>query len=342
MNLIGIDIGENSIKMVELVNRKNVFFLKSYAISANLSPVSQSENATSPEVIAELIKKELLGMKTKNRSVAFSINQSTVFTRVLEMPQMSDIELASAINWEAESYIPLPIGQVRFEWQVMKRYDDASGQKRMDVLLIAVPKTLIDRYYKIAELSGIEIKILEPENVSLMRALSLFHLDKTLNIIVNFGESKTDIIVNSYGDISFVRSVPNGGRALTRAISKNLEISEDQAENYKIAYGFDTKKLGGAVYNAIFPPFQNILEEIRRAIVFQENKDQTRKITSIVLCGGGSNIPDINIAISTAFNTEVLTADPFSVILPNDQSVKISSGVNQRLMVAVGLAMTTD
>lgn len=339
MNAIGIDIGSNSVKAVELVKKGDKVFLKSYAISPSTTGEINSKSSVDTEVIAEIIKKTWDSLKTKNRNIALAIDQSSVFTRVLEMPQMSDVELASSINWEAESYIPLPVNQVRFEWQIMRRYENQTGQKRMDVLLIAVPRTLIDTYYKLVSLSNLDLKILEPESISIMRTLSLFKLNETLNVIVNFGESKTDIIVNSFGSISFVRSLPSGGKALTRAISKNLEIPEEQAENYKVAYGFDQTKINGAVYATLMPIFQSVIDEIRRAIAFQQNKDATRKISTIVLCGGGSNLPDMNIVLSTALNLEVFAADPFSVITPSDKNVKISSAVNQRFLVAVGLAM---
>lgn len=340
MNAIGIDIGSNSVKAVELVKKGNEFFLKSYA----MQPIGTSEidmkETIAIEVTAEVVKKTWESLKTKNRNVAFAINQTSVFTRVLEMPQMSDVELASSINWEAESYIPLPLNQVRFEWQVMRRFDDASGQKRMEVLLIAVPRAIIDNYYKLTEMVNLDLKILEPESLSIMRTLPLFKIANALNVIVNFGESKTDIVVSNNGSISFVRSLPTGGRALTRAIAKSLELPEDQAENYKIAYGFDKQKLNGAIYSTLTPVFQGIIEEIRRAMVFEQNKDPSRKIGSLVLCGGGSSLPELNVVLSTALNIEVLTADPFAVIKTNDKNLKISSAVNQRFLVAVGLALS--
>jgi type IV pilus assembly protein PilM len=334
---IGLDIGSNSVKMVELVKKNNQFFLKNYA---SMMSSSSELNGVDLEVTAEIIKKTWSALKTRNTGIAFAINQLSVFTRVLEMPQMSDVELASSINWEAESYIPLPINQVRFEWQVMRRYENPSGQKRMDVLLIAVPRVLIDKYYKLSTMTGLELKVLEPESVSIMRALSLFKLDLSLNVIVNFGESKTDILVNNFGAVSFVRSLSTGGKALTRAISKSLEIQEEQAENYKIAYGFDRTKLNGAVMQAMLPVIQVTVDEVRRAIVFQQNKDLSKNVKTIVLCGGGSAIPDLNVLLSTSLNVEVLTADPFSVLKPEDRKMQIAPNVNQKFLVATGLAMS--
>jgi type IV pilus assembly protein PilM len=337
LNPIGIDIGSGSVKMVELVKKGNQFFLKGYA---SMMASSSELNNVDIEVTAEILKKTWAALKTNNRKVALAINQLSVFTRVLEMPQMSDVELASSINWEAESYIPLPVNQVRFEWQVMRRYENQGGQKRMDVLLIAVPRVIIDKYYKLIEMAGFELKVLEPESVSIMRTLSLFKLDLSLNVVVNFGESKTDILVNNFGTVSFVRSISTGGRALTRAISKSLEIQEEQAENYKTAYGFDKSKLNGSVFQAMAPVLQVIVDEIRRAVVFQQNKDLTKTIKTIVLCGGGSAIPDLNVLLSSALNVEVLTADPFSVMKAFDKKVQISSNVNQKYLVAVGLSMS--
>lgn len=336
---VGVDIGSYSIKLLELIKKDKSFLLKNFAESKiSISDVDIVNNLE-VDIISETIKKIWSSFKIKTNVVAFSINQLAIFTRVLEMPEMSDIELASSINWEAESYIPLPLNQVRFEWQVMRRYEGKNGQKRMDVLLIAVPRSLIDKYYKIANSCGLELKVLEPESVSIMRAISLFKLDNAYNLIINFGDSRTDILVNNFGVLSFVRSISVGGKTFTRAISRSLEITEEQAENYKIAYGFDKEKLNGALFSVLYPIFQNILEELRRAIIFEQNKDPGKKISSIIFCGAGSALPDLNVLISEALNTEVVVADPLTILKTNNNAIKIPSGGNQKFLVAAGLAM---
>lgn len=336
---IGIEIGSNSVKAVELVKSNNVFFLKSYSTMPAVEGGLTSDNNVDLEVLAEVLKKTWQSLKTHERGISIAINQLAVFTRVLEMPQMSDVELASSINWEAESYIPLPVGQVRIEWQVMKRYENKSGQKRMDVLLMAVPRGLVDKYYKVAELAGLELKALEPESVAIMRTMSLFKLHDSYSVIVNFGESKTDIIVCASGVISFVRSLSTGGKALTRAIETSLKLPLDQAENYKIAYGFDKSKLNGAIYQILTPVFNVVLEEIRRAMAFQQNKDPSHPLSMLAICGAGSNLPDLNVVLSTALNLEIITLDPFLTIKPFDKTLAISSSVNQKFLVTIGLAM---
>ena len=290
------------------------------------------------ELMAEVVHKTWNELKTKNRTIAVAIDQSYVFTRVLEMPQMSDFELTSSINWEAEEYIPLPLNQMRLEWQVMNRRVNENGEKRMDVLLVAVPKALIDKYHKIFELAHLDLKILEPECISIMRTMNLFNLGGKLNVVVNFGDKKTDILVNSAGAISFVRTVPTGGRALTRAISQGLNLPEDQAENYKTAYGFDKTKINGAIFNILQPVFNVILDEIKRAVIFQQNKEPSKALNTLVICGAGSNLPDVNVVLSNALNLEVITADPFAVIKSKTQNAK-SSTSNQKFLIAVGLAM---
>lgn len=336
---IGIEIGSSSIKAVELLRQKDVFLLSSYAQIPSPNEGISSDNETNLELTAEVLKKTWGELKTRNRIIALSVDQSLVFTRVLEMPEMTEMELASSINWEAEEYIPLPLPQVRLEWQVMNRKVGDNGEKRMDVLLIAVPRALVNKYHKIAELARLELKILEPESISIMRALKLFKIDNNYNVVVNFGDKKTDILVNSAGTISFVRSIPSGGRSLTRAISAGLHLTEEQAENYKIAYGFDKTKLDGALYNVMMPVFDVIIQEIKRAVIFQQNKDLNKPLNMLVICGAGSNLPDINVVLSNAYEMEIFTADPFSIIKPAAVNVKIGSTANQKFLVPVGLSM---
>ena len=71
------------------------------------SPLDEEEMA---QAIAKAVKDA--GVDTKLLNIALPENQ--VYTKVLDMPVLSDRELASAIYWEAEQYIPVPLVKYYF------------------------------------------------------------------------------------------------------------------------------------------------------------------------------------------------------------------------------------
>ena len=149
-SIIGLDIGSHSIKLVEIERRKDEAILLATGSIPTPPKVLLSANPEDIESIAMVIKKlwNETGAHTKNVNIA--LPESQVFTRVIEVPQLSDRELTSAIKWEAEQYIPMPLDQVTVDFTIL-RDSRETGTNKMEVLLVASPKTLVEKYVTILE-----------------------------------------------------------------------------------------------------------------------------------------------------------------------------------------------
>lgn len=340
MNSVGFEIESDAVRAIELeIDGENRTLLAAGQLVAPQVGIVQAEGENL-ELIAEVVKKVWVDLKTSNRQVSFSLQESSVFTRILEMPELSDVELSSAINWEAEQYIPLPLAQVRMRWEIVKKFRNNSNQKRMIVLLAAVPQALVTKYHKVAENAGLILKVLEPQSLSIIRALELFKLKSAYPLIIYFGQEKTNIMISSGGFLSFVRTLDQGGTTLNRMIATTLGITPEQADNYKLTYGLDKTKLNGSLYNIMIPFFNSILTEIKRAIVFHETKDPGHPLSSVILCGSASDIPGLSPLLASTFNLEVVVGDPIPLLKPKKKNpVKIATIANQKFLTAVGLAM---
>src|SRR3989344_6400781 len=115
---IGLDIGSHKIKLVELTPEGGNMRLVAVG-SIPTPPKSLTANAPSDiDAVGVAVKKLLRDTGAKSRTVSISFPESLVFTRVIEVPALSQRELASAIKWEAEQYIPLPLDQVNVDFTV--------------------------------------------------------------------------------------------------------------------------------------------------------------------------------------------------------------------------------
>src|SRR3989344_2825262 len=165
-NYLGIDIGTSHIKFVETaVNGKSYEIVKAYMMPA-VTKALFSESTADFEELARQIKMGLKDSGITLRRCNASLLESQVFTRIIEMPLLSDKELIQALRWEAERYIPLPLEEVNMDFAVLARYPD---RKKMEVLLVASPIHTIQKYIKIFELAGIIIDALENEALPLLR-----------------------------------------------------------------------------------------------------------------------------------------------------------------------------
>ena len=208
------------------------------------------------------------------------------------MPVLSDKELATAIYWEAEQSIPVPLNEITFDYTVLKRPKVAEGAN-MQVLLVGAPTQIIDKYNKILVLSGLTAISIETELLSTIRALSASNFPTS--IIVSIGASGTSLAIVKEGIVVFTYFVPIGGVAITRSIASDFQFEISQAEQYKQTYGYSSTEFEGKIGKSILPILNSILTEVKKAISFYAEKyQQDAPITQIILSGGTAKLPGIN------------------------------------------------
>ncbi|HSW47753.1 MAG TPA: type IV pilus assembly protein PilM [Candidatus Saccharimonadales bacterium] len=313
-NAFGLDIGATKIKAVWL-NRDNGLLSYNSAMSvANTSPGIQSESPFDHQELAQTINKLVLDAKITTNKVNIALPEHHIFTKVIDMPVLSDKELSSAIYWEAEEYIPAAIDTMTLDWIILKKPKEIITEKKMQVLLVAAPNKLIKRYQTILELAGLSIVAVETETLSIIRGVTKSNNSLT-SLLVNIGSLNTSLSIIQNGVIVFNYSIPLGGIVLTHAISSNFGLNVDQAEEYKKTYGFSDKSLEGKVGMAIEPIFANIITEVKKAIAFYTEKYKNESpISQVILTGGTANLPGLDVYFVKKTGIETVTANTWKML----------------------------
>lgn len=334
---VGLDVGSSTIKVIEIARDGDRVWLVSAGACPMPPKALSSTLRADTEVIAVSVKQLLKETGTRSRNIHIALPESKVFTRVIEVPQLSARELSSAIKWEAEQYIPLPMDQVNVDYTVL-RDSKETGTNKMEVLLVAAPKILLDRYITILELAGATVVGAETEIIATSRAVVRSIPTVKTVMVVALGAQTTDIAVLKNATIVFTRSVAAGGEAITRAIAQSLDFTQSQAEEYKRTYGLQTDKLEGKIAEAAKPIMDTIVAELKRAIAYYSDKFPDQHIETILLSGGTSRIPGMVVYLAQALNQEVQFANPWAGIGRDARfNILIPEGPN--FCVAVGLAL---
>lgn len=334
---VGLDVGATSIKAVWVTRDKDKFILDS-AISNPTPPKGMlSESPLDQEEMANAIK-SLIGRSRIPTSYAnIALPESQVFTKVLEMPVLTDKELSSAIYWEAEQYIPVPLANMTLDWKVLSKSTDPQGPK-MQVLLVGAQTSLIEKYQKVLGFAGLAPHAVETEIISTIRALSsISNFPNTL--IVHIGTVSTSLAIIKAGTIVFTYSIPTGGNAMTRAIASDFGFAAPQAEQYKKTYGVSGQALGGKVGQAIVPILGSLVTEVKKALAFYNEKYKNdQPVSQILLSGGSAKLPGIDSFFVDNCAIETVVANPWAIFgsqqLPKDI---LDSGAE--FAIAIGLAM---
>lgn len=343
----GLDIGSTALKIVELKKTNNGLYLQAYGKMEMPKGIAISEAQPDIEEIASLIRKLMKESQVTTNKVVVGLPESVVFTRVVEVPVMSDQELKTAMRWEAEQFIPIPLKDVKYDYEILKRPGKESQEvklnskkEKMGVFFVAVPNTTIDRYLKITKIASLEPIAMETEVIALVRSLSFEGKASPTTLIINIGADTTAMCIVSKGNIAFTRSVSSGGAALSKAIAQELSFELGQAEEYKKTYGLLENQLEGKLQEIIKPIFDVIVSEIERGILFYQTHQPMDSIKRVILCGGTAKLPGIVAYLAASLDLEVQIGNPWNNVKMG--STKIIDKITEdapSYAVAVGLSM---
>lgn len=333
--IFGLDIGRSFIKVaqVEVSSGKK----RLVAAGSIITPQEGLKTESKPQLkqLAEAIKTCIKNSKVDGKNTAVSLVESQAVTRLIDLPNLTDKELSAAISFEADQYIPLPIKDVNLQYKVISRPQPGGGGK-MRVLLIAVAKGIVEKYLEVIKMADLSLRAIETESAALSRSLS--NPSDPPSLIVSMGASSTDLILVNGGNVYFTRSIATGGFALSKAIMAEFNLTLNQAEQYKIAYGIMEDKLSGKIAYVLKPMLDLVIAEILKAVEFARTHLGEEHLYRIIICGGGAYLPGLAEYMTEKTSIEVLLGDPWANFVKQGLILKIP-GQGSFYSVATGLAL---
>ncbi len=335
-SVLGIDIGQNTVKIVCLSGENSKITLES--IGKSITTKVENKETDKDKFLNEagkVIKVLLDDLKIKNKQAVVSLSEDEVISRLVRLPPLKDNEIMDALRFEAETFIPFPLEEALIDYEIIEK--DEAG--RLTIFVIAARNDLINSYLKLFKSIGLDLLALESPAIALRRVLKLGMPMVERVVMVDMGEKYSDIFSINKNNVYFARSLSVGGESLTRAISLNLSLDMASAEEYKKAYGMKEDELEGKIRNAIMPVFNDISEEIRKTLALF-NEDVGKPAELLVLSGGGANFPGMAEELTKLLGIEVQVLQPFL----NIDTTKIQSDYNLntegcKFSLAVGLAL---
>jgi type IV pilus assembly protein PilM len=240
-SVLGINMGNHSIKVVELTRRGNSFVVQNLLTAPTKEAIVSGE-MIQPDVVATTLKEMLksAGVKTKDAVIAIG-GQSGVVVRVTELPKMPRKELLKAIPLEIERHLPFQSGGVVQDYVLLKEPEEVAEGGQIPVLFAAARADLVDAYLAAIQQAGLSPLAVEVEPLAAARALFAargFGLTDgqpgRISVLVNIGYEGTEISFVEGGAVIFTRVVPFGGRHLTEDLRDHLGMDLEEAERVKI------------------------------------------------------------------------------------------------------------
>jgi type IV pilus assembly protein PilM len=340
--LVGLDIGDSSIKVVELkeLGRGRGYEVQSYASEALPQEAIVDGTVMDAGLIVDTLRRIWSQHKIRNRRVATALSGHSVIIRRINLPTMSEQELAEQIRWEAEQYIPFNIDEVSLDYHVLEG-SSLAGDGNMDVILVAARKERIDDYASVITQAGLEPVVVD---VGTFAALNCFETNYGLETraaaaLIDIGSSVTSIAILQNGVSVFWRDISIGGNQYTDTIQRELNLSREQAEAAK--RGEAVEGVSGEQVAAIVSSVnEELCNEIQRTVDFVKAfAGSETPLEAIYLAGGGSRTTGIRESLAQQFNAEIETLDPFREVGVPSHLAGVAGEVAPDSAVAVGLAL---
>ncbi|CAN5324963.1 type IV pilus assembly protein PilM [soil metagenome] len=333
---VGIDIGSKTIKVIEIKKENGKPVLKAAGVvGVKDISIERMQDEVEYQNLANTIKKIMSDAKISSKDVSISLPEQSVFTRNIKFPLLTDQEIASAVKWQAEEIIPIPLKDAIFQHVILARNEN-SQPPEVSVLVVAAPRVLVQKYIKLLSMAGLSVVGVETELLAITRALSV---PNQVAVIVDMGAKSTDIAIVKNSNLVFSRTIPTAGEALTRAVAQGLGVNPAQGEEYKKTYGLNSSQLEGKVTVSLTPVFKIIVEEIKKAIHFYQTDERAELPNLIILSGGSAGLPEISAVLTKSIGIEVVIANPFSKIGINPTTAASLKPYAPLYSVAVGLAL---
>lgn len=344
----GLDVSDQSLKIIKLKKKGEFLDVASFN-EVDINPgiiekgVIQNEDALAKTIQAAC--KNVKGERLNTKYVIASMPEEKSFLQVIQMPKMDSQELKSAVLFEAENYIPLPISEVYLDFQTIPSLK--SDVNHLDVLIVAMPKKIINSYVSCFKKAGLVPLAFEVESEAIARALIKNEASASPVALIDFGKNSTDFIVFAGRSIQFTCSIPISSNQLTMAIAGVLEIDFKKAEKMKIEYDITAIKkdyTSKKILEAISPVLYDLVAQIKKYMTFyedhaaEEHLAANGKITNIFLCGGGAGMKGLPEFIALKLGVPVELRN----LWVDFSSKKIDSSLQKNFLpfaTALGLAL---
>jgi len=298
---VGLDIGTSAVRAAVVQTGKGVPVLQRYG------QVALPEGAVvAGEIVEEAIVRDALTQlwktaKLPKKRVVVGIANQRVIVRRVDLPYMAEDELAQALPFQAQEYIPIPIDEAILDFVPLEEFATPNGEPMLSVLVVAAHKDMAADVLRVVGSAGIKVMAIDLQAFALTRSVlgADFDLDSATQAIINIGGGLTQVILMRAGTIRFLRILTMGGATFTEALAERMPMEPEQAEQYKRRTGVAIDGVpegaeGEALAKMILTEEADVLiEEIRGSVDYYLGQSGGDGLERLFVAGNGARLPNL-------------------------------------------------
>lgn len=329
--LIGLDIGSNVIKLLEIKSTEKPFRVESFAIVPLPTGTIVKGEIKDPNAIGAALKELFKRKNIQTKSVALAISRSSAIIKNIQVDnRLTPSEIESRAWIEANHHFPDLVGEIYLDFSVSPSTENPS---QLDLVLVACRKDQIKPYLDALQQSGLVAKIIDVNSYALERALALMaesFSDLNTVALLNLDLNVSTLLVVHDRKLIFAHDHAYDGQRLQTSTQEYLKTAVGQIAS-----------LNDAAYLEIL---KNALSaHLRHTMHFFYSSRPNINIQKLMLSGDCANTPALAEFIQQEVGIETVLANPFL-------GMTIASGVDAKelqmhaadMMLSCGLALSVD
>jgi len=333
---VGLDIGSSSIKVVESARERSGDRLVNYGISEPLSEAIVDGEIMDRQMVQEAISNLMESRQIRNKSVVTAVSGRAVIVKKILMDRLNEEDAKEAIQWEAEQHVPYDVNDVSLDFQIINPNVD---QKKMQVLLVAAKKDMIQSHAEIIREAGLSPSIIDVDSFAIQNAVEANYdqIPGETVALLNIGAEITNLNIIRDGIPHFTKDLSVGANSLVEGIQRRHNVSQAdaiQALRGRADGGIDV----GQVVQATC---EDLSVQIDRAIAFLKSAGDADRVDRILVSGGSARVPGLTDFLGARHQVPVAVVNPIQRLEfdPGLFGTDSPDSVAPLLTVAVGLAL---
>lgn len=341
---VGLDIGSTGVRAAELAAGTTPTLLRAAQVPLPPGAVENGE-VRQPQVVGEALRELWQRGGFKNKQVVMGVGNQRVVVREISIPWLPEKELRSSLAFQVQEFIPMSTDEAVLDYDPLGEQELEDGRKMLRMLLVAAQKVMVNAIVEAADAAKLEPVGLDLTPFALVRAAGTPEGGMELDTpgdeaVIDIGAHVTNICVHDEQTTRFVRILPSGGRDVTLAIARGLNVEDDVAEALKrgehIEGGPDVEE----VRRLAMARAGTFVDEIRSSLEFYTAQVPGARVGRLLVTGGGSKLAGFLELLQERIPVRVERGHAFERV-----SSKLSLSEDELaeaepvLAVAIGLAM---
>ena len=194
--VIGLDITTSSIKLIELTKTGDSYRVESYSAEPTPPNAINEKAIVDAQAVGEAVRRAVKRAGARSKECAVAVSGDAAITKVIQMPRnLRDNELESQVEMQADQYIPFPMEEVSFDFEVIGPSE--KDPDMLDVLLVATRSENVEQRQAAVQAAGLTARIVDVEAFALENACRLLThqmpdggMERSIAVI-DFGASST-------------------------------------------------------------------------------------------------------------------------------------------------------